>query len=360
MVQQKWIARAYRDGDEHGIYELHRLVYPETEDNYDKWLRQWHWMFWENPAGDGYIWLADDNGRIVGHSAAMPVMVKMGTKTIRSRIGSNSMTHPDYRGQGMFTTINKNRNAELAKNGITIASDYGGKSPAFPISAKYFGAFLVCTTKALVKPYNWRNVLRMKFHNPLLVNFGVLGGTLVQKTIYRAKKAPSIQSLSIVNITQFDNRIDDLWNRVCNQYQIMVVRSKDYLNWRYSTIPNITYTILVAERDSKICGYIVFRSVYRDSLKIGVIFDFITETPEIGQCLVAEALKNLKQENVDLVGCSAVLNKSYLDSFRRNGFISVPSVGQGFMVNSTDTEITKEFLANPKNWYAQIGNVDFF
>lgn len=360
MAQRKWVPRAYRDGDEEGIYELHRLVYPETQDDYEKWLRQWHWMYWENPVGDGCIWVADDNGRIVGHSAAIPIMIKMGEKTIRGRIGSNSMTHPDYRRQGMYPIINKHRNAELAKSGIHISYDFGGKSPTYPIDVKYFGAFTIGTTKALVKPYNWRNTLHTKFTNPLLVTLGTIGGNIVQNVFYRAKKTPAEQGLSIVNTTQFDSRINDLWSRVSDQYQIMVVRSKDYLNWRFSTIPDITYTILVAERDSEICGYIVFRSVYRDKLKIGVIYDFITESATIGQCLVAEALQHLEQEKVALVGCSAVLNKSYLKSFRRNGFISVPYVGHGFVVLSTDTIITKEFLANPKNWYAQIGNSDFF
>jgi predicted N-acetyltransferase YhbS len=359
MAQRKWVPRAYRDGDQEGIYELLKIVYPNEQYDYDKWLRQWHWMYRENPVGDGYIWVADDNGRIVGHSAAIPIMMKIGGSLIRGRLASNAMTHPDYRRQGMYRILTKHKIDELVENGLRIAYDFGGKSPTYPIDAKYFEAFSVCTTRALVKPYNWRNTLQAKFTNPLLVTLGAIGGNLMQNVFYRAKKTPAAQGLSIVNTTQFDSRINDLWSRVFDQYQIIVVRNQDYLNWRYVSIPDITYTILVAENAGEICGYIVFRSVAKGELKIGVIFDFITESVTAGQCLVAKAVACLKQEKVDLVACSTVLNSSYLKSYRRNGFISVPFVGHGFVVLSTDTEITKEFLANFKNWYAQIGNSDF-
>jgi hypothetical protein len=44
------------------------------------------------------------------------------------------------------------------------------------------------------------------------------------------------------------------------------VRDKEYLNWRYVDVPDVDYTIYLAEEGEEICGYIVLRCVNEEGL----------------------------------------------------------------------------------------------
>lgn len=360
MSQRTWIVRPYREGDEDRILDLFKIVYPGREYEYDKWMRWWHWLYRENPAGSGYIWIAEDDGRVVALTSAIPILIKMDRRIIRGNIVSNSMTHPEYRRQGIFTNLNKQKNAELARSGIHVSYDFGGKGATQSIDERDFSAFIVTTTRTLVKPFNWRNTLQTKVRNPLLLTFGSSGGRLLQKVFYPAKRMPGIDGLSINEVSHFDDRINGFWGKVCDQYRIMVARNSDYLNWRYVAIPDLTYRIFVAEKPGEICGYVVSRALDRDNVKLGVIFDFQAVSPEIGQCLIAKAAECLNKEKADLIYCSSIINEPFLKSFTRNGFMSVPFAGLGFTVQSTDPGISRQYLSRQKNWYTQIGDTDFF
>ena len=70
-------------------------------------------------------------------------------------------------------------------------------------------------------------------------------------------------------------------------------------------------------------------------------------------------MEESQKESTDIIYCSIVADKSFLDSFSRNGFMSVPKAGQGLMVVSAHPNIPIEFLRNPKNWFLFLGDSDF-
>ena len=83
-MKRKWSIRAYKEGDEGGIFELDKAVHPSAASDMEQWLKWWRWMYKDNPAGTGKIWLAEDDGKIVGQYAIVPVKVKIGNKVILS------------------------------------------------------------------------------------------------------------------------------------------------------------------------------------------------------------------------------------------------------------------------------------
>ena len=145
-----------------------------------------------------------------------------------------------------------------------------------------------------------------------------------------------------------------------NNHKIMLVKNQDYLNWRYVAIPDIDYSIYVAEKSDEVCGYIVFRTMLWDTLRMTIIFNVLALSPDIAQYLIAKAVEESQKEDVDLVYCSIIADNNFLSSFRCNGFMGVPNTGQGFTIESTHPNIPMEFLRNPKNWFIQIGDSDFF
>ena len=112
---QKWSMRAYREGDEDGILELWKATYPEKEYDREGWLRWWHWMYKENPAGPGRIWLAEYDGKIVGQYPIIPVLMKIGARIVTAFQSINLMTHPDHRRQGIYESLSGKRLLRLKK-----------------------------------------------------------------------------------------------------------------------------------------------------------------------------------------------------------------------------------------------------
>src|SRR3990170_4537340 len=108
----------------------------------------------------------------------------------------------------------------------------------------------------------------MRIKNSFFLNLFSRAASPAIKTLYRTKKSPAIPGLTITRVPSFDDRIDDLWQRVSSSHQIMVVRKKEYLNWRYSP-PGVDYCRYLAEKDGEVWGYLVLRCAQQGDIKVG-------------------------------------------------------------------------------------------
>ena len=324
-----------------------------------KWsMTGWRWMYKENPAGASWMSLADHEGRIVGQQAAVPVVMKIGTEVATCFQSIDAMSHPAYRGQGTYQAVNRALFNRTAEDSVPIGYSFANEV-AHPIAVTKLPYFDVTQMPYILKPLNWGNALKIKISNRFLLKFLAVAGNVVGKVFYRAKRAPVVEGLTISQVSSFDERINEFWDRVSSQYPIMVVRNKDYLNWRYVAIPDINYTIYIAEKDGEIDGYLVLRCLEMEQKKEGVIFDILAQSEEIAQCLISRAVEHCKQEAVDFIHGRMLANKTLLKAFRKNGFISIPFIKSLWFVAYTNSpDISKEFLMDAKNWFVQVGDSD--
>ncbi len=356
--ERKWSQRAFRDGDEEAILELWKAVYPERQYQREQWMRWWQWMYGDNPSGRGRICLAEHDGKAVGQYAIAPVMMKVGDRSVLGALSFDTMTHPDYRRQGIFETLAKAVYAEAHSDGIDIVHGFPNQF-SYPGFMRKLDWFHIDTVRAVIKPLNWRNALSIQIGNGFLLMLGGLAGRLLGGVLFRSSKAPVVEGLTIAEVPRFDERVNDLWARVSHQHQIMVERTKDHLNWRYASVPDMDYLVYVAERAGVVSGYLVLRCMHMNQARVAVIFDILAESEEIAQCLIAETVQRCTRENVDLVYCAGIGGRSLAKAFARNGFRSIPFVRSlRFCAYSSSPSIPKEFLQKPANWYVQMGDSD--
>ena len=303
-MKREWSIRAYREGDEEGIYQLDQAVHPSEQYDRDGWMRWWRWMYKENPAGKGLIWLAEDKDKIVGQYAVIPVAMKSAAQVILGAQSIATMTHPDYRRQGMFEELARITYHEAAKAGIRIIYGFPNQfsRPGFINKLDWFD---ISTMKIMLRPLNWkkyfRSKIKSKIKNRFLSGFLAVGATLLfDKILFRTREAPAIDRLAITQVTSFDERFDRLWAKVSGQYPIMVVRNKDYLNWRFSA-PGKHYLIFAAEKANEVLGYLVLYNRIPGNIKYSFMFDMIAESEEVMRCLVSEAVKVCQREGVDFI-----------------------------------------------------------
>lgn len=357
-MQQAWSVRDYKNGDEDRILQLIQPAFKWGDKKY------WNWRYRDNPAGIGRIWLADDAGKIVGHYAMIPIKMKIGDETVTASLSADIVTHPDYRHQGIFETLARKAYTEAGKEGVHIACVFPNKF-SYPGFIKKLGWFEVCRLKAFVKPLNLENALKRYFNNRFLRKFCASIGNSIINSCYRTKKSPDVDGLTITRVSSFDDRIDDFWGRVSNDYDIIVVRSKEYLNWKYVEVPlltelsNTNFVIYVAEKDGQICGYVILKCTKQRDLLLGYIYDLIAPLgqEEVISCLISKAIEYFKGKKVNLIHCGMMADKIYYTIFKKNGFI--PShiiINKPFCVYSSHPAISRTHLKNPKHWFIQIGD----
>jgi GNAT superfamily N-acetyltransferase len=355
----KWIARPYREGDEEGILDLWKAVYPERSYVREEWLKWWRWMYRDNPRGMGVVVLADAQGKIVSHAAEIPVMMKIGSEEVLTSIALDAMTHPDYQRQGALAALVKMRREESEKRGIRATYGFRNKyAYPYPNLATRLVMFDGATIEKVLLPVDWKAALRTQTGSRLVLALGPAAGRLAEAVVFRPRKARCPEGLSIEQIERFDGRADRLWARVSQRNRVIVVRNQQYLNWRYADPPHRRYTRLVASRAGDITGYAVFSCAEVEGTRIGCIVDVLAESGEVAECLVAAAAGRCREEKAALVWSARIAGTPLADAFRRQGFITAPR-SKSIVVKgwTTSPELAAE-LREPGNWFLQMGDAD--
>lgn len=85
------------------LVELQNIVYKErglvfNKDSYRFW-------YVDNPCGGVISYNAIDNGKIVAHQSFVPELMEVDGRTVRCARSMAVVTHPDYQGKGLFSTL---------------------------------------------------------------------------------------------------------------------------------------------------------------------------------------------------------------------------------------------------------------
>ena len=122
MSQPTWSMRAMEAGDLDLIRALYAAVWGYNRPrDYD------HWRYFTSPDGMCPAVLAMDGGRAAGFYTAWPVKLRLGGEVVAGIQSMDTMTHPEYQGQGMFVKL-ANACYELAA-GRGFEAIYGFPNP---------------------------------------------------------------------------------------------------------------------------------------------------------------------------------------------------------------------------------------
>jgi len=258
-MQRNWIVRQFSERDEAEVIELLRLVGFSTSTH-----EMWRWKFKENPKGFiGTVGVSGD--KIVGYMGLILVDMKIGNTIFQGAQAVSLAVHPNFRRQGMFLEIGKALMKDAAHKNIPVT--YGvPNEPAFHGHLKY-GWFLVgeipvltkfLSRKALAKfllkrLFCFRALMKQPFK--FLKTFFGWFCYLFSKFGWRQIKPQ--EGVKIYELTLFDSNVDMLWKRVSGNYNVAIVRSRKYLNWRYFDRANSPYKVFAININNNLEGYIV-------------------------------------------------------------------------------------------------------
>lgn len=191
----------YKNGDEEQILELFQLSFGQKMSK-----AYWEWRFQKKPFLEkdvNSIFLMWDNEKLVGHYAVSPIELQIEGKTHKTALSMTTMTHPEYGGKGIFTTL-ANALYEYLEEEKGYSLIWG-----FPNNNSHYG---------FLKRLKWQDIITLPMYS--------VQGDIVEK--YGSSKNITINST--VQILEKNN-----------DSTIKINKTEEFYNWRFNTNPSAQY-----------------------------------------------------------------------------------------------------------------------
>lgn len=359
-MKRKWSIRPYKNGDEAQIIALFELVFGKQLT-----AARWQWHYRDNHTGLIAVTLAEDeNGEIVGQCALRPLRMKIGERIGLGTLQLDSMIHPDFQRQGMFTKLTTHAYKKVAGQGVELVYSFPNRNSQYVYTHKLGRVTLCDRIPLFAKILNVRNVLDKRIGNRLLLSLVAPVGQAATGLFYAFRGGTSPANCRLERVSRFDGSVDRLWERASVPHGVLVVRDREYLNWRYVENPTEEYVLLTAKRSDEIVGYIVLKCEKRFDLQMGFIVDMLTipDEPAIAGCLISEAVSHFRKQRMDLVCCLMLEHAPYARSLRDSGFLIVPEKlfpqPLHLSVRGLSDEYSDQFITDSRNWFITWGDHD--
>ena len=196
-----------------------------------------------------------------------------------------------------------------------------------------------------------------RFNRPLLTALLSPIFEIISRLIFKlATIEISKSNFSISQVVAFPDDIENLWERASIKYDLILVRDKKYLEWRYVKAPD-SYIILIARGpDEEILGYIVGKVTENEDWRTGYIADFLTieDNGRVFKKLILALIDVFGKSKVDSIATWAVKGSLYYRTFLKFGF----RVGDRVPVICYKNELGNQVLNETYRWHFTLGDSD--
>ncbi len=348
--------REYQPADKNSVLALKKAVDGEP---FAEAL--WQWKFESGSVRPAQTFVVDNEKEVVGLRTFIIERLKVMDRVLIAGLGVEVMVHPDFRRFRIASLMASEGFELMQQKDVPVLLGFPNEV-AYKVYSKtrpHWGP--VCVIPLLVKPLNFENIISHYVHNRFLKP--------VAKTIARgAWKLISPERISresetnIEEVQGFDPRFDTLWEEACRTYDIGLVRDKAFLEWRFSK-PQAQYSLFVATRNGKLCGYMVLKNDEMFNLRLGLILDLLTLPGDSSAgALVGHAVAHFREQKMDAVGCLMLRHSPYCKTLHQAGFMAIPNKVSPkrfyFGVQVKPDVVSSAVIYNPRRWFLTFADID--
>lgn len=317
---------------------------------YEKWL----WKYMENPffIEKPAMWICAINGKTAGFLGGIPVRLKVGTEIINAAWAVDFMTSQEYRRKGMGRLLTSEANKYF-----DVFLSIGQTDMACKLFTK-MGWENLGYIRHYIKIWDVRVLIKERIKIVFIVNLICLPINALLKLLTHFKDPKKSKKIEIRMIDNFDTESSAFWEAIKGSYKIAVPRDMTYLNWKYNRQPDMGYVKFCAERDHKICGYIIGRVINTETNNgtEGLITDVIVQPgdKDAMESLMFSMLKYIKDKGCSMARCY-INNKDIERNILNYGFIRSRSTMR-FLMNKNINELSE--MSGLNNWHITAGDCD--
>lgn len=343
-----------RPEDREPLEDMYREVFGDEAAEQSR--QRWRWQYEENPhcPPEGpEIWVAKEDGRVLGQYATMPVRLKVADRILRASWGMDVMVRPDLQRKGvgsrLFVYWDKQVEASLGL-GLSKASH------------------------TLFQKLQWKDVgpvpcyTRILDPKPLVARrlgqLAALGLSPVARAVLSLlfPVRPSASGPSATHVVPlegpFDDSFDDLWEAVSPEYDFVAERKARYLEWKYRKVPYVRYEIYRALRGGELTGYVVLRATERHGVRLGMIVDWLAhpDDTEALDALVDRAAAWGQERQVARLQ-TFTFDQRLIARLERKGFFRIGSPMQ-FCLRIHSDHMGPGYYEDTSRWHVTFGDSD--
>jgi len=315
------------------------------------------WLFGGNPVCSGDelpIWVAQENGQILGTDAAIPIRLKVGDGVeLAAQWGVDLAVDERFRGRGIAAELNAALRTHCA-----VACAVGMSDAGYQHSLRngYRDMGIIPTLVHVLEP---KAVLppdlRPALARPAVAHASALVGGMV-RTVASTRRGDH----SLCAVDHFDERSDVIWERVAPCYPVISRRDATMLRWRFDASPDRDrYQRFYLYDGAYPVGSIVLRPRrWRDTNAVTIV-DYVVE-PRRLPALLAITLREVRRAGYTAVLCTTQ-NPTGASAFRATGFIARRHADNGTRFTVRASEITSEaraLLLDPAQWFLTAADAD--
>lgn len=356
MMSENYTFRKANKEDLRGIAEYYRTFWGSDISIRSTNPEYYEWKCYQNPFSSGEIWLAMDGSAIVGMTSMTPKRIMILGKIMAAAETGDNFTHPDYQRRGIFTTLFKVAREYIIDSKISFIYGTPNHLALPPYEKRLDCAQVPITVRSLAKLLYPKRLLEAK------LGFAALASILSPFLAITSRAMLKVGLMCInkreIFVRQeptFPDDIDTLWQRASRNYDVILVRTKEYLQWRYVTNPD-TYSILIArDKHGVILGYLITKFGFIDGEPVGYLCDFLAEDdPDVFKKLLAVAMEEFDRRKTSAVFTWTIRGSFYDRILLRLGFLPRGRIP----IICYKSETGKEVLNRACKWHFTIGDSD--
>lgn len=322
--------RYFQDDDANAALRLLQDAFPtwpQVDVSADP-LDHLRWKLQLDQQGTRIHKVAETDGKIVGLVLALVRRAKLRGRAVRCFITVDACVHPAYRERGVMTAI---RDFARGEDLRPYALAYVGQSRhaamirlrpeqtrhRFPIGNR---------VERFVRPVSFRETLAAfrlgSGQTPRkLANSSTRLARWLAGRLRTPQFAPGA-ACTVRDVSEFDERIDGLWQDASAQFDFVMTRDRAHLNWRYADRRAGDFTLKFAEDGGgSALGYIVLCNDRRR--RRGYVADVLARPgrADVAQALLTEAVAWARAAHLGAVECWLPVYHPYREALRSCGFV---------------------------------------
>jgi len=308
---------------------------------------RWEWQYRQNPhAREPQIWIARDQGTIVGQYATMPVRLSLNGRELDASWGMDVMVAPERQRQGLgellFRTWDRHTGASLGM-GLSTGSHQLFRKLQWPD---------VGPVPCLVKPVSPRGFTRSGW--PPFIN-GIVMLAATPLVLLQRSRAGNADATAV---RDFDGRFTELWERLAPKFDFAVRRDAAYLQWKYLALPHIRYQIVALDRGATIGGYAVYRHLDEPRGRVTTLVDLLADPDDRSalSTLLGAVEREARAAGSDKIR-AFMMNEAFRKVMKAEGYFRVQSTIE-LVAKINAVAVAPDFYARTGAWHVTFGDSD--
>ena len=315
------------------------------------------WQYEENPncGREGpEIWVAKEDGRVLGQYATMPVRLKVLDRILRASWGMDLMVGPNLQRKGIGSRLFLYWDQQVEAS---------------------LGLGLSVSSYTLLKKLNWEDVGPVPCYSAVVDVGALLERRIGANSTAAAVLAPLVKlflglvfprrrtkrgdSVDVGRAAEpFGPDYDALWERVAPAYDFIAERTAHYLEWKYRKVPDVSYDVFEARKEGVLTGYVVLRAIETNGVKLVRVVDMLAEPEDkatVGS-LLDRAFAWAAENEASRVE-AFTFDRRLQARLASKGFMRIESPMK-FCVRIHSDHVDQLFFRDTSRWHVSFGDSD--